>query len=688
MRESTNRKVSIFLALMGIVIFSVTSALAEKRNDFRENKRRVSPGCYDPGPQKESSWAKLFAEIPNYRAIGLEVLGYERFRWQVGPMTHRGRTGQNEVKALIVGQEGAQDENVSNRAFTGSTGTRTQKLLNHLGLRSSYLFLNTFVYTINCDPDCQRSSNDPAYMWMEQNLDSPIVKYRHRLFDNAARENPQSLSLLIGVGAGGTLSLKTWIEDNGGECRMLRGQVKDSDGKNAYRLQCRNLSELRKKFRLRNDILVTSVPHPGGAKAGQGPKIVAGFKQAILDIYNFKSENSSWLQPDENISHSKLMSRLSGSYKYGYAPIPHCDFAFGTNRVMGDWATASNRGYSSNIQVYSKSGTYDKGFGKKVKDHYNLPKDFKMFDVDESKFVTYIPGMRSNELPYEAPKSDSYYDYGPCGTDDRGVPVQKCKMSEALQNWDDALNAVNTKPVSDGSFGTGPVYRGNLSGAKVLVLADQQDHADFFSARALTGTGGQRLQAVLEASGLKPGEYVIIRTLPVDTLGMSEHDVKEIALDRRVMSVRDYIFKGIMAQGDLKLVVAMGSVAQAVLEKSVLNEHELRQVHLPSPDLNRGFKREDFRSAVKEIAGIMNRDYTKMPESALLPIPRSDLPFGTRWWMGAYGDRAVRSHYPESGVGHYYLLQAPRATGKLAPMELDSDTKSAIYHGMKAAGLH
>jgi len=48
----------------------------------------------------------------------------------------------------LIGQEGAQDENVSNRSFTGSTGTRMQKFLNYLGVDKSYLFMNTFVYTI------------------------------------------------------------------------------------------------------------------------------------------------------------------------------------------------------------------------------------------------------------------------------------------------------------------------------------------------------------------------------------------------------------------------------------------------------------------------------------------------------------------------------------------------------------
>ena len=100
---------------------------------------RGSPAEYDAGAPKDSEWFRLYGDTPNYRAIGIHTLGGqamydEKFRWQMGPMWYRGRLTPQSVKAFIVGQEGAQDENVSNRAFTGSTGTRVQKFLNHMGI--------------------------------------------------------------------------------------------------------------------------------------------------------------------------------------------------------------------------------------------------------------------------------------------------------------------------------------------------------------------------------------------------------------------------------------------------------------------------------------------------------------------------------------------------------------------------
>ena len=107
---------------------------------------RGSLEVFDPGPTP--AWAQLFAETPNYRGIGLAFSG-AKFRWHFGPMFYRGRTADGAARVLVIGQEGAQDESLSHRSFTGGTGARMQHLLNHIGIVHSYLFLNTFVYPIN-----------------------------------------------------------------------------------------------------------------------------------------------------------------------------------------------------------------------------------------------------------------------------------------------------------------------------------------------------------------------------------------------------------------------------------------------------------------------------------------------------------------------------------------------------------
>ena len=127
------------------LIITITSATTSWANQYDSTRGPIYE--YDQGAPKESRWPDLFAETPNYRAFGKAVIGGrgEKFRWKMGPMFHRGRLTKNDVKVFIIGQEGAQDENLSNRAFTGSTGTRMQKFLNYLGITNSYLFMNTFL---------------------------------------------------------------------------------------------------------------------------------------------------------------------------------------------------------------------------------------------------------------------------------------------------------------------------------------------------------------------------------------------------------------------------------------------------------------------------------------------------------------------------------------------------------------
>jgi hypothetical protein len=101
---------------------------------------RGNPWEHDPGPSGSSGWAEVFAGTPNYRGLGHAVLGREAFRWQHGPMFFRGRL-DGSAKVLVVGQEGAQDESLSHRSFTGGTGARMQYLLRFLGFDRAYLDL-------------------------------------------------------------------------------------------------------------------------------------------------------------------------------------------------------------------------------------------------------------------------------------------------------------------------------------------------------------------------------------------------------------------------------------------------------------------------------------------------------------------------------------------------------------------
>src|SRR6266545_2532544 len=213
---------------------------------------RGDPWEHDPGPTAASGWPALFAETPNYRGLGVAVVGREAFRWHHGPMFFRGRL-DGSAKVVVVGQEGAQDESLSHRSFTGGTGARMQHLLRHIGLDRSYLFLNSFVYPIfgQYTDDLRPLAQDPR---------SPIAAHRRRILDKAVVDG--DVRLVIAVGRAAKESIATWVEAHGGSA--------DPD-----HLENATLGSLPGRLHL------VGVLHPGGAAGGSTDAIKADFQRGI-----------------------------------------------------------------------------------------------------------------------------------------------------------------------------------------------------------------------------------------------------------------------------------------------------------------------------------------------------------------------------------------------------------------------
>jgi uracil-DNA glycosylase len=284
---------------------------------------RGSPWEYDPGPPRNRSWPRLFAETPNYRALGRALTGREAYRWHFGPMFYRGRLGDRQVKVLIVGQEGAQDESLSHRSFTGGTGGRMQHLLNHLGISRSYLFLNTFVY-----PIFGQYTGD--LRGLAQHPHSPIRGHRERIFDYLASRN--DLHLAIAVGTAAKESLASWVASHGGQASPGR----------LHEAQAHVISP-----RLR----MVGVLHPGGALTA----IVRDFKEALGRIEGWAGDDPTWLPPDLG-----SVRRPAADYRYLAAPIPFRDFPYGLAWRLGRGATSSNRREGQTaIQLFSADGAYN-----------------------------------------------------------------------------------------------------------------------------------------------------------------------------------------------------------------------------------------------------------------------------------------------------------------------------------------
>jgi uracil-DNA glycosylase len=99
------------------------------------------PHPFDPGYIAEP-FLTLCAEYPD-----ANVYPPDQFRLEWGPIFHRGRL-DGSARVLVIGQDPAQHETVVRRILVGEAGRRVQGLLAKLGITHSYVFINTFLYSV------------------------------------------------------------------------------------------------------------------------------------------------------------------------------------------------------------------------------------------------------------------------------------------------------------------------------------------------------------------------------------------------------------------------------------------------------------------------------------------------------------------------------------------------------------
>jgi uracil-DNA glycosylase len=574
---------------------------------------RGVPWEFDPGPPQNREWSRLFAETPNYRAIGRNATGKEQFRWHFGPMFYRGRLTDGEVKVLVIGQEGAQDESLAHRSFAGGTGARMQHFLAHLGITRSYLFLNTFVYPIF-------GQYDDELRPLAQGLASLIVLHRHAVLDYLVERN--DLRLVVAVGTAAKETVVTWVKAHGGSC-----------GQGAKDVSRCETSVIAPKLK------AVGVVHPGAAgKGGSTAAIRADFVKALEKISAWDAQDPAWLPVDQG-----AVRQAPSVYKYKSAPIPFRDLPYGVAWRIGRGGTSSNRKDNQRgIQLFAAGGKYSTTVpyptdGAGSKEGY----------ADE-------PG----DLPYEPPrKKFTEYDAGP-------PPV----LARLLMGGDDGFPwpSFAGLGVAHPSLGYGPIYRGRFTGVRLLVVADQESHDDLFTFRALTGDGGQRFQALMAAAGVTRS-YLIVRSLPVDTLDLSGTQARAVVDDPKVRALQKEIVARVAASNPLACVLAMGPLARRLVT-------HVAPSGVPLIELKSARESGFLGSWQSALAGLQQLSFPRDVSNPSFTyggergqIPRIDLPYGTLRWQGSSGDRGARATVSGKPSPLYYKILMPKWAFQLPP---------------------
>ncbi len=590
---------------------------------------RGNPWDYDPGPATTSGWPELFADTPNYRGLGKAVTGREAFRWHFGPMFYRGRL-DGSARVLVIGQEGAQDESLSHRSFTGGTGARMQHLLGHIGISRSYLFLNTFVYPIF-------GQYTDTLRGLAQNPISPIVKHRNRVFDKVAAGD---LRLVIAVGEAAKESVTTWIVSHGGTADPEKLDLATCGAP-------------------LSGVHFLGVLHPGGITGGGGTAIKADFVRAVNQIRTWIDADAGFLPPDAGTSRD-----LTKAFVYASDPSPYGDFPFGTCPRLGRGATSSNRGDNQrSIQLFSAKGKYN-GTGASLRYDYTGGGSKDGY-ADETGDIPVEPPRHSPRRP------------------DPGPPAAYARLlmgGEAGLAWPD-FASLGVK--SDASFGTGAIYRGRFTSLSVAVLADPDAPDDLFTGRAMCGESGQQLQALLTAAGLTT-RYLILRTVPVDVSDLTAAQRNKIVDTTAVRALHTELLSRVAAANSgLAALLAIGAGAQRLAPK--VAPPGLHVINLPAWSSG---ARAAWQSALDELSGLSYSKDISAPTFQLPTVrgrvPTADLPNGTPLWVGTSGDRASRPTDLQSGKPSpdYLKVYLPTWANALEPPPL-SAADAAIVDDLK-----
>ena len=589
---------------------------------------RGFPWEHDPGPPKNMSWARLFSETPNYRAISETYMNADKFRWHFGPMYYRGRLKTGEVKVLVIGQEGAMDESLAHRAFVGFSGGIMQYLLDYIGIDFQYLFLNTFVYPIH------GQYTERKIKILGQNLDSPMVKQRHKILDYVRSKN--DISLVIGVGNAAKETIKTWIESHGGNCPDGIADLTTADS---------HVLHPRTK--------AIGIIHPGAMQQPSNiPTVLANYQQVLAQIGVWINQDATWLPPDEGMTRDFTIP-----VEIKTKSIPFRDLPAGISWRIGHGNSTSKRmDNQRSIQIYAEVPS---GQGHSPK-YRGLSKGYK------SGYAENV-----NDVPYEPPV-DEHEDY------DKGPTKSFLKLVyggyPGLQ-WPDFTNLGIT---SHASLGILPLFRGRPGKSTMLIIADQQSVDDLFCMRALCGDSGQRLQAWLEAGGINES-YCIIRSMPVDMTGLPLYKRKALAANPQIKKIYKAIIEKTLDYDETEIIITIGPVAQHLWSTLQINPGV---PVIPMKNWNQKNKLADWQAALHNLS---NTGYTKDSSPTFIyngersQIPRHDLPYGFLRWQGTSGDRAQRAKDSKGKYSpFYYKWFVPEWVYKSKPRPLSQDESHSI----------
>ena len=605
---------------------------------------------YDLGPDPTDSGVRslvdLMAEVPPLPEFNgpFGLNGFFRKDW--GP-TFLGIQGfgsdgtvwgRNAVEVLVIGQDGVPLAEAAGRLGVSRFAGFSWSLARYFGY-SKVGFVNAFpygvsgMYTVKGSP-AQYTTRDGRRVRVKLNfvespiwylgmdVRGPLAPWRDRFYDWVLARNAESLSLVLVFGEaardafGGYLA-RRGVEvplrfDEETQVRMEGGQaVLDPAQRGGYRLEGLRYGE-RASLQglevggavLREPVFVVYLPHHSHLSRSlkKDEEVLTrglDYQMELLKQGGFRGAQGSPFSKGEAYQYlrdERSQEDLSEFF----------DFGMPKNRY-GFQGMASRRGLEPMVLALGPL----------------------LEEWDEDFFYP----IRKREVLEPRPQSYSL-----------GRPVGEGRWvweRGPAKEWGQLFlsageaNLFEEKPRGGYRLGVGPSvglfghYRGDLASPRVVVLADPSGFDDMMTSRALTGLRGQYLQGLMDFLGVGD-KYLVVKTVPAAMEGASKEDWDWV-LDR----LRDYhrrVVSEISSKFGEVIWVADGAGAKQVLEDLGVSYVEVPRTSDFSEDMRRGVQRFSVKTPIDDVGAFQAR-----PK----PIPRSHLPFFSRFWEGAAGDSVV-----------------------------------------------
>ncbi|MBV8975826.1 MAG: uracil-DNA glycosylase [Alphaproteobacteria bacterium] len=203
---------------------------------------------FDPGPQS----AVLLELMSNYPDAS--IYPFADFRTEWGPIFYRGRLG-GSARMLVIGQDPAQTEGVLRRILVGEAGRRFQGFMAKCGIDTSYIMINTFLYSVYGQTGGDRHSGDAG-----------IAAYRERWI--AALLAANRIEAVVALGGLADKAWQHWLQSAAGKAvpavayQHVKHPTWPESSSPSKTVQAKNTTQLLSEWNTAIAALRSAIKHP------------------------------------------------------------------------------------------------------------------------------------------------------------------------------------------------------------------------------------------------------------------------------------------------------------------------------------------------------------------------------------------------------------------------------------------